>query len=172
MGEYVASLTTINTPHRGCLFADYLLENISEDVQNKVAKVYNTTLKKLGDPNPDFLAAVYDLTDSACKERDADMGAPEGILCQSVGTLLRKARGGRFPMNFTYHLAKVFDGPNDGLVSENSFCWGSHYELLKPTGKRGISHGDIIDLNRENIDGFDVREYYVKLVNALKEQGL
>jgi triacylglycerol lipase len=28
----VASLTTINTPHRGCLFADYLLENISEDV--------------------------------------------------------------------------------------------------------------------------------------------
>ena len=172
MGEYVASLTTVNTPHRGCLFADYLLENISQDVQNRVAKVYNTTLKKLGDPNPDFLAAVYDLTDSACRQRDEEMGVPEGILCQSVGSLLGKARGGRFPMNFTYHLAKVFDGPNDGLVSENSFRWGSHYELVKPTDKRGISHGDIIDLNRENIDGFDVREYYVKLVNALKEQGL
>ena len=172
MGEYVASLTTINTPHRGCLFADYLLKNISAEVQNKVAKVYNTTLKKLGDPNPDFLAAVYDLTDAACKERDENMGVPEGILCQSVGSILGKARGGRFPLNVTYHLAKLFDGPNDGLVSENSFAWGSRYQLLEPMGRQGISHADIIDLNRENIPGFDVREYYVKLVNALKEQGL
>lgn len=29
-GEYVASLTTINTPHRGCEFADYLLNEIPE----------------------------------------------------------------------------------------------------------------------------------------------
>ena len=28
-GEYVASLTTINTPHRGCEFADYLLNESS-----------------------------------------------------------------------------------------------------------------------------------------------
>ena len=28
VGEYVASLTTVNTPHRGCLFADYLLTKI------------------------------------------------------------------------------------------------------------------------------------------------
>ena len=26
MDQYVASLTTINTPHRGCEFADFLLE--------------------------------------------------------------------------------------------------------------------------------------------------
>lgn len=28
--SYVASLTTINTPHRGCQFADYLLTQIPE----------------------------------------------------------------------------------------------------------------------------------------------
>lgn len=172
MGSYVASLTTVNTPHRGCLFADYLLKNIGADVQSKVAGVYESTLRKLGDPDPDFLAAVYDLTDTACRERDAGLPEPEGILCQSVGSLLGKARGGRFPLNFTYHLAKLFDGPNDGLVSENSFRWGSRYRLLEPTGRRGISHGDIIDLNREDIPGFDVREFYVELVNGLKEQGL
>ena len=27
----------------------------------------------------------------------------------------------------------------------------------------GISHADIIDLSRENIDGFDAREFYVKI---------
>jgi triacylglycerol lipase len=36
----------------------------------------------------------------------------------------------------------------------------------------GISHADIIDLSRENIDGFDAREFYVKIVNALKKRGL
>ena len=38
--------------------------------------------------------------------------------------------------------------------------------------KRGISHGDMIDLNRENIEGFDVREFYVGLVSELKAKGL
>ena len=172
MGPYVASLTTVNTPHRGCLFADYLLKNISESIQEHVADVYDSTLRKLGDPNPSFLAAVYDLTDETCRERDAQMGVPEGILCQSIGTRLRRARSGRFPMNFTYHLAKLFDGPNDGLVSEKSFAWGESYQLIEPKGRRGISHGDIIDMNRENFKGFDVREFYVDLVNALKEKGL
>jgi triacylglycerol lipase len=31
-------------------------------------------------------------------------------------------------------------------------------------GERGISHGDVVDLNRENIPDFDVREFYVNLV--------
>ena len=53
----------------------------------------------------------------------------------------------------------MFDGANDGLVGETLFAWGEKYQLLTVKGKRGISHGDIIDLNRENFDGFDVREF-------------
>lgn len=30
----------------------------------------------------------------------------------------------------------------------------------------------MIDLNRENIQGFDVREFYVELVHGLKKKGL
>ena len=30
----------------------------------------------------------------------------------------------------------------------------------------------MIDLNRENIDGFDIREFYINLVHGLKERGL
>ena len=59
---------------------------------------------------------------------------------------------------------KYFDGPNDGLVGEESFRWGQNYQFLTVSGKRGISHGDMIDLNRENIKGFDVREFYVQVV--------
>ena len=172
IGNCVASLTTINTPHRGCLFADYLLTSIPADIKDKVAHTYNTTLRRLGEADPDFLAAVNDLTDEHCKQLDAEMSAPEGIYCQSVGSVLTKAGHGTFPLNFSYHLVKYFDGDNDGLVSADSFEWGEKYTLLKPTGKRGISHCDIIDLNRENVQGFDVREFYVDLVNDLKERGL
>ena len=172
IGDRVASLTTINTPHRGCLFADYLLNKIPTETKDAVANTYNAALRKLGEEEPDFLAAVSNLTDSFCQTLDPEMGVPEGILCQSVGSVMTKARSGAFPLNFCYPLVKHFSGENDGLVSEDSFAWGEKYTLLRATGKKGISHCDIIDLTRENIPGFDVREFYVDLVKDLKARGL
>ena len=172
MGEQVASLTTVNTPHRGCLFADYLLTKIPEEIKEKVAATYNKAMKKMGEPNADFLAAVNDLTDAYCTALDGELPVPTGVYCQSVGSVMPKSDYGKFPLNFSYFLAKHFDGENDGLVSERSFEWGEKYILLKPEQDRGISHGDMIDLTRENIGGFDVREFYVDLVNDLKNRGL
>lgn len=83
----------------------------------------------------------------------------------------KKARHGRFPLNMTYPVVKHFDGRNDGLVSVESARWGSRFTLIEPSGKRGISHGDMVDLNRENIPGFDVREFYVSLAADLKQRG-
>ena len=74
-------------------------------------------------------------------------------------------------MNFSYQLVKLFDGANDGLVGEDSFPWGERFEFLTVKGKRGISHGDMIDLNRENFKEFDVREFFVGLVADLKQRG-
>ena len=82
-----------------------------------------------------------------------------------------KAQSGRCPLNVSYYLVKHFDGENDGLVSIDSALWGDVHAILRPKGNRGISHGDMIDLNRENIMGFDVREFYVNLVKDLKEKG-
>ncbi len=171
MAEYVASLTTINTPHRGCIFADYLLDKLPQAVKDKVAEGYNAALRKLGDEKPDFIAAVTDLTASACKRFNQNVPDMQGIYYQSVGSKLNVASGGRFPLNFSHQLVKYFDGANDGLVAEGSFPWGKDYTFLTKSGKRGISHGDMIDLNRENIRDFDVREFYVGLVNGLKERG-
>lgn len=172
VAPYIASLTTINTPHRGCGFADYLLEKIPTNMQTKVAGTYNAAAKKLGDKNPDFMEAVYDLTASACVKNDEECKVPEKIYCQSYGSVLGQATHGKFPLNFSYPLVKYFDGANDGLVSAQSFSFGENYTLLTAKGKRGISHADMIDLNRENIPGFDVREFYVQLVNGLRVRGL
>ncbi len=171
IAKHVATLTTINTPHRGCEFADYLLDKIPKDEQEVVAGAYNAALRRLGDTSPDFMAAVTNLTASFCKAFNERVFDAQGVYYQSIGTKLNKASGGRFPLNFTYHLAHYFDGANDGLVGEASFAWGEDYRLLTVNGKRGISHGDMIDLNRENIEEFDVREFYVQLVADLKKRG-
>lgn len=171
LAPYVASLTTINSPHRGCLFAETLLTTIPEKIKNRVAKVYNVTLSVLGDESPDFLAAVQDLTAKSCQERNETLSFPDDIYAQSVGSVMGRARKGQFPLNLSYRYVKSFDGDNDGLVGESSFSFGKKYTLLRVDSKRGISHGDVIDLNRENIPNFDVRGFYTELVSDLRERG-
>ena len=171
MAPYVATLTTINTPHRGCIFAEYLLGKVPQAARLKIAAAYNATMKQVGDPNPDFLAAVTDLTESACLARNQVTPDAPGVVYESVMSYCKKAQHGKFPLNMTYPIVKHFDGLNDGLVSVESAKWGERFTLLEPEGKRGISHGDVVDLNRENIRGFDVREFYVKLAADLKRRG-
>lgn len=170
--EMVASLTTINTPHRGCEFADYLFGVVGEKQKEFLASNYNRLAAKFGDTDPDFLSAVYDLTSSRCAKMNDKVQDADGVYYQSFGSVLHRASSGKFPLNFTYHLVKYFDGENDGLVGTGSFRWGQEFHLLKnERSERGISHADMIDLNRENIDGFDVREFYVQLVAGLKQKG-
>ena len=168
----IASITTINTPHRGCVFADALLEKIPVRVQRSIADKYNAAMKKLGDKAPDFMAAVRDLTASGCAALNPRMQDAPNVLYRSVGSRLNGAASGKFPLNLSYPLVRRYDGANDGLVSLDSFPWGEDYTLLTVNGRRGISHADVIDLNRENIAGFDVREFYVQLVADLKHRGL
>lgn len=168
---YVASLTTINTPHKGCLFADYLLDKIPDKICAKVASKYNAALTLLGDDSPSFMEAVQDLTASACQRLNDLLPDDPQVYYQSVGSRMNHAASGRFPLNMSYPMVKRFDGANDGLVSVESMKWGSHFTCLTVPDGRGISHGDMIDLNRENIRGFDVREFYVNLVKDLKAKG-
>lgn len=176
MAPYVASLTTINTPHRGCEFAEYLLNKAPEGLRNTVAAAYNAGASKLGDVSPDFVKAVTDLTHSGVAILNQEMAPMEhqfdGIYTQSFGSRLKHATSGKFPLNLSYNMVKHFDGYNDGLVGEDSFQWGQDYHFLTNEGPRGISHGDMIDLNRENIEGFDIREFYVGVVSGLKARGL
>ena len=172
MAPCVASLTTVNTPHRGCIFADYLLEHIPDDVCDKVAAKYNAALTLLGDHDPNFMEAVQDLTASACARLNEELPDSPEVYYQSVGTKMNHASSGRFPLNLSYPMVKHFDGANDGLVAVDSMKWGEEFIYLTVPEGRGISHGDMIDLNRENIAGFDVREFYVNHVKGLKKKGL
>lgn len=150
MGPYVATLTTINTPHRGCIFAEYLLGKVPEAARRKIAETYNAAMRRMGDENPDFLAAVTDLTASACAARNAVTPDDPGVVYESVMSYCKRARNGKFPLNMTYPIVKHFDGRNDGLVAVDSaggavasLCWSLPESGAFPTETWWISTGRI-----------------------------
>lgn len=61
MDRYVASLTTINTPHRGCVFAQELMDRLPASLVRWIGIRYNAIFQKLGDLSPNFIAGVTDL---------------------------------------------------------------------------------------------------------------
>lgn len=170
LNKYVASLTTINTPHRGCEFVDYLLDKLPKSFINYVHKKYNAVFTKLGDKNPDFLSGVNDLRASSCKIFNERVKDVDNVLYQSVMSKMKGPFSADFPLNLCYILCKKFEGENDGLVSIESAKWGDYLGLITPE-KKGISHGDMVDLTRKNLPNFDVCEFYVNLIKNLKEKG-
>ena len=170
--KYVASLTTINTPHRGCMFADYLLNKAPKAVKKTVAKTYNTVVSKLGDEDPDFLDAVEDLTAENCADFNENCPDDPDVYYQSYGTYAPDAQSSDFPLNMTRNLVEYFDGErNDGLVAVSSMKWGSKFTLIEPKSEEGITHADVIDLYGNNVPGYDVREMYVDILRDLKSRG-
>lgn len=173
LAPYVASLTTINTPHRGCIFAQELLDRLPDPLVRWIAGRYEAIFHALGDRDPDFLAGVHDLRADVCAQFNQTVPDVPGVLYQSVMSTMAGPLSAPFPLNFTYLLVRHYDREaNDGLVSRSSGQWGRALAELTPPRRRGVSHGDVIDLMREDIPGFDVREYYIALVRDLKNRGL
>ncbi|MDD6278952.1 MAG: triacylglycerol lipase [Oscillospiraceae bacterium] len=170
MDKYVATLTTINTPHLGCDMVDYLLDRLPQGLIDFVTARYNGIFRKLGDRNPDFIAGVRDLSARRCVELNKEMPDSSEVSYRSFMSVMSSAGSAGFPLNIGYMLIKKLNGANDGLVWEKSAVHGD-FKLLTTPKKRGISHGDVIDLMRENIDDFDVREMYVQIVSELKNEG-
>ena len=172
MDKTVASLLTVNTPHRGTPFAGKLLERVPQRVSALIADRYNAIFSKLGDESPDFFNGVSELTPEKCAQLNESMPDRAGVLYQSVGSKMRSHKSAPFPLNLGYSIIKTLDGDNDGLVNSSSMPWGHFLGTLEPAGKIGISHSDVIDRPRRSIEGFDVCEWYVTYVKDLKARGL
>ncbi|MCM1132800.1 MAG: triacylglycerol lipase [Ruminococcus flavefaciens] len=171
LDKYVATLTTINTPHGGCDMVDYLLGKFSPKFCNWVARRYNKIFTVLGDKEPDFMAGIKDLSPSRLKELEDKMADSPDVSYRSCMSVMKNVFSTSFlPLIIGHLTVKKLNGDNDGLVWVGSAKHGE-FKLVKASGIRGISHGDTIDLFRENIEGYDVREFYINLVAELKQQG-
>ncbi|MBD5138778.1 MAG: triacylglycerol lipase [Ruminococcus sp.] len=166
--DKVATLTTVGTPHRGSQVTD-LANKLPDSFYRKVADFMNRRFKGFGDADPDFYTACHQFNSDYAERFNEEVPDSEKVYYQSYASVMKNALSFGL-LSFTYLLLKKF-GRNDGLVTVESAKWGNFKGVYESKGVRGISHGDTIDLAREDFKGYDPREEYVRIVSELKDMG-
>ena len=169
MAPFVASLTTINTPHRGSKLVDFL-KKLPDKVYWFVCRIIDLYFGRLGDKNPNAYAASYQLSHAYAKEFNENYPDAEGVYYQSYASLMKNGLSSKL-LCIPYWVLKALDAPSDGLVTVESAAWTNFQGVVTNRYLRGISHGDMIDLTREDYKGFGVLEFYIQLAAGLKESG-
>lgn len=169
MGDYVASLTMMSSPHRGCKFVDVACK-IPDKIYKAIARFFDKHYRLLGDKNPDFYTASRQFSTYHSKKFNEEITDVEQVYYQSYTSVVKNLFSD-YVIAIPYILVKFMEGENDGLVAVDSAKWGEFKGVLRNIRMRGISHGDIIDLRRDDYRGFDVIEKYVEIVSELKNNG-
>ena len=169
MRDYVASLTMMSSPHKGCKFVDIACK-LPDKIYKSIATFFDNRYKSIGDKNPDFYTASRQFSTYHSKKFNEEVKDVEQVYYQSYATVV-KSIFSDYIVSIPYILVKLTEGENDGLVSIDSAKWGEFKGVLQNNRRRGISHGDIIDLRREDYKDFDVIEKYVEIVSELKNKG-
>lgn len=171
MEDKVASLTTVNTPHYGSELID-VLNKLPDGVYRLIASWLDRSFHKLGDREPDCYHSSKQLSPEYCRIFNMNYPDAPGIYYQSYASVMESFLGDSL-LSIPYIIMKLATGEkNDGLVTERSAKWGDFRGTFRNEKHgRGISHGDMIDLKREDYRGFDVIEKYNNIVAELKEKG-
>ncbi len=167
--DKVASLVTLNTPHKGAELADLLLKN--EKTHSFLARKAMRTLGFLFlDKEPDPYKALIDLSTESMKKFNEENPVMKTIFFKSYYTVMRNGFDD-FLFFFTHWYLKKHFGRNDGIVTERSASWGENTELINGLSG-GISHGEIVDIKKKKISGIDIPESYMTIVRELTNMGL
>ena len=169
MGEKIASLTTISTPHYGSKTMDFLCNK--QKYLMKLASVFvNRFYRWLGDKKPDFYRTCNQFTTAYSKQFNFEILDSDSTYYQSYASLMKKSHSDML-LFFPHLVVKWFDGDCDGIVSVNSAKWGEFKGVITGNGIRGISHSDLRDLRRRDGSGTDIVGVYIDIVRDLKERG-
>ncbi|AGF56290.1 triacylglycerol lipase [Clostridium saccharoperbutylacetonicum] len=169
MGNYVASLTTISTPHRGCKFVDKACK-LPNWLYKGVAWLFDKYYAHQGDKKPDFYTASRQFSTFNSKRFNEEVKDDKQVYYQSYVTAL-KCVISDYVLSIPYLMIKAIDGENDGLVSVESAKWGEFKGILRNKYRRGISHADIVDFRRADYKEFEVVKKYIEIVSELKRKG-
>ncbi len=174
-GAWIASLTTVATPHRGSRTLDRLFR-AAKPAFSAAAFAVNNWIRLVGDKKPDFLRLCEGLTTEAMERfNEANPDVP-GICYQSFACVMKHPFSDLNLSTANFILNRL-EGPNDGLVSVESALWGPNARVLRARGFRGLSHLDAIDLYRSPMSRRtgpgvgDICEFYTDLVRDLRDRG-
>lgn len=176
MGDKVASLTTIATPHHGSKSIDLLMK-LPHFLIKLGCFITDCWFRLLGDQNPNTYRTLCAFTTNAASTFNLKNPDSSSVLYQSYAFVMKKATSDIF-MWLSYLVVKWIEGENDGLLTPTSVQWGNFKGVYRGVCNRGISHCDEIDLRRKplckiNGDGVsDIVDIYIEIVENLLEAGV
>jgi triacylglycerol lipase len=165
LGDRVASLTTIATPHHGSEIAD-LVFNTRVIHRNFVKRMLGIIGRLYGDVNPNMYNVNSDLTTENMREFNAIITKDHRVYYQSIVVILRHYYDDPI-FFFSNDYIKNIGYENDGLVSEKSASWGINVVELPGS----ISHEQIIDRGMRRIHGMEIPNIYLGIVSELGRMG-
>lgn len=176
MGDRIASITTIGTPHRGSKTIDKLLK-APDSLFNIASFAVDNWIGLIGDTKPNFFAVCKDFSTAYAETFNKENPDVPGVFYQSFAGVMRTPLSD-IHLSTANAVIKMIEGDNDGLVSVESAKWGEVFTLLKGRTNRGVSHYDEIDFRRsplsskESGDGIaDICDVYKSIVKDLADRG-
>jgi triacylglycerol lipase len=156
MGDQVASLTTVSTPHRGSYLADWFLANYRQRVPLLLAlEAFGFNVDGFKDCRPAVCRKFNEQNPDHPKVRYFSYG---GDVPQSrLSPFLRRA----------WNVLTPVEGPNDGMVSVASARWG---EYLGSIHSDHFAQTPDATFLREGED-FDSLGFFANLVEELAHRG-
>lgn len=169
MHNFVASLVTMSTPHRGSPVADVVLES-PERVQGWLTDAANWAGSSvLEGGSSDFRRAIHDLTPGHVIETfNQQVQDHESVRYWSYSG--RAGKGTDIGINPLLRPQNTMiykrEGVNDGFVSVESSKWGTHL------GNVDADHAQQIGIDLTPSGSFDSTEFYAGIVSMLSTEDL
>lgn len=163
LDNQIASISTISTPHHGSKTAEKWANH--SILLHILALPSNYCWRLLGDKKPNFTSVIRSLTPDAMKQFNTENKDSPNVFYQSWGTSLNESKDDRL-MGILRHFCYKLDGENDGLVSPTSTHWGQYNGTIE-----NISHQDIVDCRKKDLQHFSTKKFYIKLVHNLAQKG-
>jgi triacylglycerol lipase len=156
MGDHVATLTTVSTPHRGSYLADWFLANYRQRVPLLLA------LEALGFNVDGF----KDCRPAVCRKFNEENPDHPKVRYFSYGGDVPQSRLSPF-LRRAWNVLTPVEGPNDGMVSVASARWG---EYLGSIHADHFAQTPDATFLREGED-FDSIGFFTNLVEELAHRG-
>lgn len=171
MGKYVASLTTLSTPHNGSLTIDRLLKQAGFLIRAG-SKVTDIWFRILGDKHPDTYEVIECFSTASAKRFNRENPDVPGVRYRSYAFVMKNPASDLF-MWFSNMVVNHFEGENDGFLPPRAVKWGEFMGVKRSACRRGISHCDEVDMRRMRFcktkgDGVsDILEVYREIADGL-----
>jgi len=157
MADRVLTLTTLGTPHRGSMFADWSIQRLE--------RLFKPVMDLLDIPH----RAFYDLTTTSCKKFNEVVPDAPQVRYFSVAGQHGEGNGWCSRMGVLHQFMRQAEGNNDGIVSVASATYGEDCQVWDGDHLSLVGWQDGAPAKAGS--GYDRKADYAKLLGRLADAG-